>query len=243
MQDRYVGDVGDFVKFGLLRALAQRSRLGIIWYRVPSADLGGDGRHISYLNDVLWEALDQDLFGKLRTIVRKNERYIQALEEASIIGDCRFFSDMVPMPLRFSERPEARQRWLEKALEAVSSCDIVFLDPDNGLQPQRYSSTRKQSAKSVSFNDLACLKRSGRTLIVYHHQTRRVGGHIAEIDYNARRLREKGFSRVDAIRFSRYSPRVFFILNASDAIRERARRFVNRWGPDRASWHRDPAET
>src|ERR1700684_4163658 len=40
MQDRYVGDVGDFGKFGLLRALCGEShplplKLGVVWYRFP----------------------------------------------------------------------------------------------------------------------------------------------------------------------------------------------------------------
>ena len=32
MQDCYVGDVGDFVKYGLLRALSDGKRLGVAWY-------------------------------------------------------------------------------------------------------------------------------------------------------------------------------------------------------------------
>ena len=47
MQDRYVGDIGDFVKYGLLRALGKGKRLGVAWYLPAAADLtgSGDGRH------------------------------------------------------------------------------------------------------------------------------------------------------------------------------------------------------
>ena len=40
MQDRYVGDIGDFGKYGLLRALCGRDLyLGVVWYLIP--DEGG----------------------------------------------------------------------------------------------------------------------------------------------------------------------------------------------------------
>ena len=32
MQNRYVGDIGDYVKYGLLRALADGRQLGVAWY-------------------------------------------------------------------------------------------------------------------------------------------------------------------------------------------------------------------
>ena len=61
MQDRYAGDVGDFVKLGLLRALSPERRLGVAWYRFPDEDHNGDGRHISYLEQSdRFGALDPD---------------------------------------------------------------------------------------------------------------------------------------------------------------------------------------
>jgi hypothetical protein len=68
-----------------------------------------------------------------------------------------------------------------------------------------------------------------RSLLVYHHQTRRPGGHREEIVWQAKRLEEVGFSKIDALRAHRYSARVFFLLNGSQSIRERAAKFANRW--------------
>jgi len=45
MQDRYAGDVGDFVKLGLLRAISPGRKLGVAWYRYPDEAHNGDGRH------------------------------------------------------------------------------------------------------------------------------------------------------------------------------------------------------
>src|SRR5258708_2505541 len=56
MQNRYVGDVGDYGKYALLRALcrstaAKSIRLGVIWCLFPDEHQSNDGKHISYLDD------------------------------------------------------------------------------------------------------------------------------------------------------------------------------------------------
>ena len=50
MQGRYAGDIGDYVKFSLLRAIADPGDLGVIWYLYPDERHNNDGRHIEYLD-------------------------------------------------------------------------------------------------------------------------------------------------------------------------------------------------
>lgn len=70
MQDRYAGDVDDFVKLGLLRALAHGRQLGMVWNRFPDEDHNKDGRHISYLDQPeRYRKLDPELFEHLRQVV------------------------------------------------------------------------------------------------------------------------------------------------------------------------------
>jgi hypothetical protein len=51
MQNRYVGDVGDFAKYGLLRQLTMDDQLhlGVIWYLFDDETHNSDGRHVTYL--------------------------------------------------------------------------------------------------------------------------------------------------------------------------------------------------
>ena len=54
MQNRYTGDIGDFGKLGMLRALqAQDLTLGVNCYLAPDEDHNDDGKHTKYLNDLL----------------------------------------------------------------------------------------------------------------------------------------------------------------------------------------------
>ena len=77
MQNRYVGDVGDFGKYGLLRALCRPSgaenrplRLGVVWYLTTDETHNNDGRHIGYLEPTPknlrdFRACDPDLYDTL----------------------------------------------------------------------------------------------------------------------------------------------------------------------------------
>lgn len=51
MQDRYTGDIGDFSKLGILRALEKAGMsVGLNWYLTPDENHNSDGRHVQYLN-------------------------------------------------------------------------------------------------------------------------------------------------------------------------------------------------
>ncbi len=81
MQDRYVGDIGDFVKLAILRALSLGRRLGVGWWLHPDSGPPGDGRHIGYLDEpAVWRHLDPELFDALRGVVRSGRRQVAVLE-------------------------------------------------------------------------------------------------------------------------------------------------------------------
>ena len=118
----------------------------------------------------------------------------------------------------------------------LAEADLVFVDPDNGLEPAGYRPTSSKAGKSILLCELHDLSKPGRCLIVYHHHTRREGGHRAEIEFWAERLGSRGFGAVDALRARPFSPRVFFLLNASPDIRQRAEQIASDWH-GLITWH------
>ena len=149
MQDRFVGDVGDFGKYGLLRALTgihphaePRLSLGVVWY-VPSGPVGSltDGKHTDYLQKPdVYRGCDPDLFDRLGKITSA-ERKLGTVQESDVLGNTTtFFGDPIP-----PDRTH-REQWIARALHTVETNDIVFLDPDNGLAPPSASQTSPQHA-------------------------------------------------------------------------------------------------
>lgn len=52
MQNRYVGDIGDFRKYALLKNIAKTGlSMGVNLYLTPAESHNADGKHISYLQN------------------------------------------------------------------------------------------------------------------------------------------------------------------------------------------------
>lgn len=237
MQNSYVGDIGDFVKFAILRELSQGKRLGVGWWLHPDIGPSGDGRHIGYLDDCDgWRHLDPGLFDALKCVVKLGKRQVSALEDAALITGAVYFREEIPVSAPAAARRDKRAAWFARMKEALKGCDLVFLDPDNGLEPSGFSHGAAKAGKCVTLAELEQLREGGRALVVYHHQTRRAGGHHEEIAYWSKRLLGMGFSPVDALRSKSFSPRAFFILGGDDALRQRASVLSQRWG-GLLSWH------
>ncbi|MBR3160975.1 MAG: hypothetical protein IKF14_17965 [Atopobiaceae bacterium] len=62
MLNRYTGDIGDYSKLGLLRALRSAGFLiGLNWYLTPDETHNSDGRHVGYLGQDEYRACDPGL--------------------------------------------------------------------------------------------------------------------------------------------------------------------------------------
>ena len=135
MRDQFVGDIGDFAKYGLLRALVRagmaEQRLGVVWYANKDDPGSSHGGQSSYLDDGAgaYYQCDPDLYGSLKTMVRSGRRSMTAIQESGLLGKgTPFWSEPTP-----SMNPR-RAAWLACALERVEGCDLVLLDPDNGVR-------------------------------------------------------------------------------------------------------------
>lgn len=230
MQDRYTGDVGDYGKYGLLRQLcglrdddAEQLRLGVVWYRpepeTVQSDPANDGKHIAYLRREQaprFRPCDSTLYEALREIVKSGDRRAKRVEQAGVLGaDALFCDTYVPGPVagaRGEARAAERRHWATDARRAVEDCDLVFLDPDNGLEPKSASIRSPRATKYAYLEEVAPLVERGQSVVIYHHLSRN-GTHANQIDRWLKRLREE-FNPADifALRYRRGTARAFFVL-------------------------------
>jgi len=230
MQDRYSGDVGDFSKFSLLKGLFSEPtyHLGLIWYLYPDENHNTDGRHINYVNDPKYKTCDPDLISKL-TAVTTGERSISHLEKLSILpANTIYYSAPIDFHLQFKgqskankfARHAARLKWLDDACEAVKDCNVICLDPDNGLQVKSVSNySQNKSGKYAFYSEVLKLYENKDVCVIYQHLNRTTT-HVNQIKIIAEKLKSliPVQDSVFAVRFSPYSPRAYFILVKPDAV-------------------------
>ena len=244
MQDRYTGDIGDYGKYGLLRQLcglrddnAEPLPLGVVWYRpepeTVESDPPNDGKHIAYLrpeqaprfrpcDPVLYDALH-------KIVVQCGDRRVKKVEQSGVLGpDAVFYDAYTPGPTpnaRGEVRAVPRRAWTEQALRATEDCDLVFLDPDNGLEPKGVSIRSVRATKYAYLEEVAPLVERGQSLVIYHHLSRN-GTNADQIARWLDRLRQE-FNPADifALRYRRGTARAFFVLaqdRHTPILRERA---------------------
>lgn len=231
MQDRYAGDLGDYLTFGLLRWLVPGSaafpRLGVVWYRTADEAHNGDGKHIAYLHSghrssAELRRLDPDLYERLASVIASGRRSTAALAGAGALSaGTRYFGDLLDfgdLPVAARAARQARRRaWLERALAATSGCDLVFADPDNGIRSAGHPvpAHRTKAVKHAYLDELAAFAARGQSLIVYQHADR-----SAPVDQQARRrladfASEVPITPIGAVRAARGSSRLFLVGAAS----------------------------
>lgn len=173
MQDRYTGDICDYGKLGLLRCLAATGlRVGVNWYRTPDEDHNEDGRFTQYAHDSSYWDCDPQLWASLAQILDANQRRVESLETPNIL-DAVFYNE--PLDFRkvsFRERDGLRADWHRQALATLDGCEIVFLDPDNGLMVSSARQSKKAN-KYVLPAELFDYYQQGASVIYYQHKARR----------------------------------------------------------------------
>lgn len=187
MQDKFVGDIWDFGKYGLLRALSAPSlpdgqrklTLGVVWYLVvgeESATAKRPRHAYSYLQDAnSFRVCDQNLFDALRKLVQSQHRTVENIEQSDVFPqDTVFYHD--PLATQGEDmsavaRLVHRGQWVQGALKKMEGSDTVFVDPDNGLDAGKRPQ-REEAAKYALFEELSPYVCRGKNVVIYQHSTR-----------------------------------------------------------------------
>ena len=212
MQDRYTGDLGDFSKLGILRALKTAGlSIGVNWYLTPDENHNGDGRHVKYLNQEEYKACDEALWLELKNIVENNHRKACCLESESILK-AHFYSERLDFRGKTkAERELMRKAWHDKALKALVGNDIACVDPDNGLIVPSAVGKPKEN-KYVLCDELADYYAQHSSVIYYQHKARKQDDFYIRQHEKLIHAPEFADSKGFALKFITTSQRYYFFI-------------------------------
>jgi len=166
MKNQYFGDINDYRKYGLLRAILQASGLPMLlaWMLTPN-DGSNDGKFISYLQKPRkWSRFDPFLYNKLKTLLAEGQdRKVSLLEKTPLLTGADYFYPAVP------ENAQDRGAWFEALLDAAEESEFIFLDPDNGLEVRSRPYGARHSSKYLYWHEVEALWRAGKSLLIYQH--------------------------------------------------------------------------
>ena len=152
------------------------------------------------------------------------QRNIQELEAAKFLPDNTvYYAAPLDFHLTYDKqtkahkerRTDSRLSWLNSACGAVKDCNVIMLDPDNGLEIKTYPNlNQSKSGKYAYYSEVKKLFSDKAICVIYHHLNR-TGSHQSQIQNRADELKQRVASKgsVFCIRFAPYSPRAYLILS------------------------------
>lgn len=166
MKNQYFGDINDYRKYGLLRGLQSggKLRLLVAWMLTPE-DGGRDGGLRSYLRQPeKWRRFDPRLFDGLAAVLRSaSTPRVSLIEDSGLLPGSRFYPAVVPDTRR------ERGVWWEGLMDSASGADLVFVDPDNGIEIPSKPVGRADSSKYVAWSEIEQLWATGCSVLIYQH--------------------------------------------------------------------------
>lgn len=166
MKNQYFGDIYDYIKYSLLRQLGGCGEISIaVCWMLTENDDRGDGHRVNYLHKPeVWRSLDPLVFDCLReTVLDRNERNIRAVEESALLTDTIFYSPLL------ADGSDERRTYFRKFLEISRGRDLVFFDPDNGLEIKSVKYGRKGASRYLFMREVSQSVSAGHSLLVYQH--------------------------------------------------------------------------
>jgi hypothetical protein len=226
MKNQYFGDINDYRKYGLMRVLSGYGEISTAacWMLTPD-DGRTDGSFTDYLHQPeKWRYFDESLFDHLRELVlHQNLRDVRGAETVTILPSCRFAPGVLP------DDAEGRVSYFETFAAVTEGCDLIFFDPDNGIEVKSKPYGRKHSSKYLYWHEIEDSFSAGHSLLIYQHFPREKRDPY--IKSKARELAEKTGAREV---FSFRTPRVLFLLAAQNEhlrfFQGRAKVVTKVWG-------------
>jgi len=211
MKNQYFGDINDYLKYGILRCLANKGlQIGVCWM-LTHDDGRPDGRKTTYLtNPKRWREYDTELFDTLSVANERQERHVQYLEKCGILQQTRFFRDPV------LDNEQGRELWFENVMKALDICDLIFFDPDNGIEVPSKPRGRKSSSKYVYWSELTSAWNRGASLLIFQHFAR-----VNREEYITQLTKKMAEQISGSIIFSLRTSNVLYLLACHEKHRDR----------------------
>lgn len=172
MKNQYVGDIGDYGKYSLLRAFANAGvKVGVNWY-LTEDDGSTDGKFTKYLENDDFSKYDKDVFDALKPIVKKKSKSVKDIQKSNILPGAVYYPMLLKPIGPPKERVQQRKDWFEKSMETLSEADLIFMDPDNGLLESEDAS-KLGAEKFILPCEVEEYFSKGKNVVYYCHKGRR----------------------------------------------------------------------
>jgi len=165
MKNQYFGDINDYRKYGLIRILSDGGiiRTGICWMLTPD-DTRTDGKFTQYLaKPEEYKKFDPDLYDFLGQCLRADVRDIKEVINSNKFSNTVFYDPIL------EDDAVKREQYFSNMFKLFQDVDLIFFDPDNGLEIKSKSLGQKDSSKYLYWSEVIKSFEMGHSILMYQH--------------------------------------------------------------------------
>ena len=203
MKNQYFGDINDFRKYGLLRILSSEGamKLGICWMLTPDVN-SRDGLKRSHL-EVRDERDNAD--PELLQLLKNCKCDVVEAEAKGLFRSTSFWRKIL------ADDRNLRIQYFQDMLQEFRGVDLIFFDPDNGMEVKSRLYGRRNSSKYLYWSELKAAFETGSSVLVYQHFCREKRDNFID------RLSQRFYEETQAGKIISFrTPHVVFFLAVQD---------------------------
>ncbi|MAJ02886.1 MAG: hypothetical protein CMP37_03120 [Rickettsiales bacterium] len=172
MQERYLGDIHDFMKLNFLEFISKKinKKIGLNWYLIDPKHIGkselllNDGEQRSFILEDKYTNTNERLVGELQCLKKTSNRSIINYTKNTYLNNyVNFYNKKVTISNRL--------QWFRDSMLFFKNNDVLFLDPDNGLIVESESKNSKRSIKYINYQEIKDLYDLGKTIFFCQFQS------------------------------------------------------------------------
>ncbi|MBO4632338.1 MAG: hypothetical protein J5858_10480 [Lentisphaeria bacterium] len=178
MKDKYFGDKHDFRKYVLLSFLQECTgyTIAINWMRTKfeANPDNSDGNKRNYES---WSSNDERIYKILQQPkVQNDSRSVEDFQTLNILPDnTLLWSTYVPDRDNAASKnklKELRKKWYADFLSFSQKANMIFFDPDNGIEVKSAPKGTKESYKYLYCDEINDVFLRGQDILIYQHKPR-----------------------------------------------------------------------
>lgn len=149
----------------------------------------------------------------IKQFVENNNRNLHKVEISQILPENTIsYSEDVPLSSSFYlDKEKDRVNWFKRSLVHLKKADIIYVDPDIGIQKNTVRKTMVEAVNYVFWDEIKEYYEEGHSVIVYNHRD-----FTPDSEFRKKLLRINGLFKenidVRVLRFLRFAVRDYIFL-------------------------------
>jgi hypothetical protein len=149
MKNQYFADINDYLKYGILRAIANSKLKICLCWMLTEDDNRNDGGKIQYLRESdKWRKYDPALFDVMKWSIEEKKRTIDVAEKKYLIPDATYH------PRLLTDDRDEREQYFKELTDISAASDLIFFDADNGMEVKSVKKGNKNSSKYLYWDEV-----------------------------------------------------------------------------------------